>query len=150
MVKLQLLLFAALAFANARAQNLPNVQRNGLRAPANVKIDGKAIEWGGKFQAYNKATNLYYTMANNAEFVYFIAHIQEAAVINRITNYGFTFEIYKNDNPQKKDLISITLPLSANKYFSLNLIKPTGADTLLEKGILKANNALYKNSTNLR
>lgn len=144
MKKLTLLLLAILAFANTQAQNLPNKQKKSVKIPADFKIDGKSTEWNNKFQAYNIATNLYYTIANNTEFVYLIAHIQDPAVINRIANNGFTFELYKNETPQKKDLISITLPYSGSKYFSLNLTKPTGADTLLEKGILKANNALLQ------
>lgn len=133
----------SLAF-NATAQKLPNVQTTSLRIPADIRMDGKTTEWNDKFQAYNTATSLYYTMANNAEFVYFIAHVKDPAVINRITNNGFTFEIYKNDRPQNKDLISITLPYAANKYFNLNFSKPTQSDTLLEKAILKNNNSLLQ------
>jgi hypothetical protein len=57
MKKLQLLLLAVLAFANANAQKLPNVQQVSLRAPANIKIDGKATEWSG-FKALNTATDV--------------------------------------------------------------------------------------------
>ncbi|GAB2982860.1 hypothetical protein GCM10027049_19610 [Mucilaginibacter puniceus] len=128
--------------SQAIAQKLPNLQTKSLRAPAAVKIDGKATEWNNNFQAYNTATSIFYTMANNAEFIYLTAHIKDPAVINRITNNGFTFKIYKNENPQDKDVISITLPYSANKYFNLDLSKPTRSDVALEKEILKNNNAL--------
>ncbi|GAB2982856.1 hypothetical protein GCM10027049_19600 [Mucilaginibacter puniceus] len=131
----------SLAFT-AYAQKLPNLQTTSLRIPPNSKIDGKTTEWNNNFQAYNNATSIFYTMANNAEFVYLIAHVKDPAVIERMTYNGFTFEIYKNENPLNKDLVSITVPYSRNKYFSLNFSKPTRPDTLLEKSILKENNAL--------
>lgn len=124
------------------AQKLPNVQTTSLRIPATIRIDGKTTEWNNNFQAYNNATSIYYTMANNAEFVYLIAHIKDPAVIERMTYNGFTFEIYKNENSRNKDIVSVTLPYSGNKYFTLNFSKPTGADTTLEKNMLKSNNAL--------
>lgn len=43
MRKMQLLLFATIVFANASAQKLPGVQQISLRAPADIKIDGKAV-----------------------------------------------------------------------------------------------------------
>ncbi len=139
------IIIAALSMAfNATAQKLPNVQTDGLRIPTNIKMDGKTTEWNNKFQAYNTATSLYYTMANNAEFVYLTAHTKDPEVIKRMTYNGFTFEVYKNDNQQIKDLVSITVPNSGNKYFSLNFSKPTGDDTPLEKNILKSNNELLQ------
>jgi hypothetical protein len=141
------LIIASLSITfNAGAQKLPKVQTTNLRAPSNIKIDGKATEWNNKFQAYNTATNLYYTIANNTDFVYFTAHVQDRAVIDRITKNGFTFEAYKNEN-SKKDLISITVPPTTNKNFSFNLSKPINdnASLELEKAVMIANNtALQK------
>jgi len=51
-----LLLIASLT---VNAQNLPNVQKVSVRAPANIKIDGKASEWDDKFQAFNHATDIF-------------------------------------------------------------------------------------------
>lgn len=144
---ISVLIIAVLSITfNVSAQKLPKVQITNLRAPANIKIDGKTTEWDNKFQAYNTATNLYYTIANNADFVYFTAHIQDRAVIDRITKYGFTFEVYKNEQ-SRKDLVSITVPPALTKYFSLNLSKPTKDDASLEfeKAVMMANNtALQK------
>ena len=55
MKKILSILFAVITFT-ATAQKLPNVQATSLRAPANIKIDGKATEWNDKFQAYNHST----------------------------------------------------------------------------------------------
>ena len=65
MKKLQLLLLLVLAFINANGQKLPNKQETGVRIPSGVKIDGKATEWGNKFQAYNKTNDFFYTIANS-------------------------------------------------------------------------------------
>ena len=56
----------------ANAQKLPNVQQASLRAPENVKVDGKPTEWGDKLQAYNKATDVFYTIANDYNNLYLI------------------------------------------------------------------------------
>ena len=52
------ILFIGLSFA-AHAQKLPKVQSIGLRVPAGIKIDGNIGEWGNKFEAYNKATQIF-------------------------------------------------------------------------------------------
>ena len=47
------------------AQKLPNKQEISFQAPTNIKIDGKASEWNNQFLAYNNATDIYYTIAND-------------------------------------------------------------------------------------
>jgi hypothetical protein len=100
-------------------QKLPNKQVTGVWAsPGKIKMDGKATEWDN-FQAYNTATDLYYTLANSNDFVYLVVQIQDPAVVERANSYGFTFEIYKTDKPGNKELISITMPPPEYaKYFS--------------------------------
>ena len=46
-----LFLLLVISAAMAKAQKLPNVQQNSVRAPYNIKIDGKATEW--EFRAHN-------------------------------------------------------------------------------------------------
>jgi len=52
------------------AQKLPNVQLGSVQAPADIKIDGKTTEWHDQFQAYNRATDIYYTLSNNDNHLY--------------------------------------------------------------------------------
>src|SRR5471030_539366 len=47
------------------AKKLPDIQPTDLYAPSNIKIDGKTTEWEDKFQAYNRATDVFYTVAND-------------------------------------------------------------------------------------
>ncbi len=49
----------------AIGQKLPNIQTASLRASANIKVDGKAAEWGNKLEAYNNTTEVFYTLAND-------------------------------------------------------------------------------------
>jgi hypothetical protein len=107
MKKLQLLLVAALAFINATAQKLPNKQETSVRIPANVKIDGKATEWNNKFQAYNKTTDFFYTIANNNDELYLIIQTSDPYVFNKIIDRGLTLSV---KNPETGKTASFTFP----------------------------------------
>lgn len=106
------ILFAVLLLMGvitARAQKLPNKQVLSLRAPANIKIDGKAAEWGDKFQAYNNATGVFYTMANDDENLYLTIKATAPDVIKRILNGSITLTINKEGKNDKGGM-SITYP----------------------------------------
>jgi hypothetical protein len=90
-----LLMFIAFA---ASAQKLPNVQAASVYAPAVVKIDGKATEWNNEFQAYNNATDVFYTIANNDENLYLIVKAVKPRIIEKIMAVGVTLTI----NPDGK------------------------------------------------
>ena len=94
-----LFLIAFIGINHVNAQKLPAVQHVNLRAPANVKVDGKANEWG-KLQAYNPAINCYYTIANDDKKLYVVLQA-EGMVIAKITSGGFKLVIQKTGN--KKD-----------------------------------------------
>jgi hypothetical protein len=105
----------------ARAQRLPNVQKDALRAPANVKIDGKATEWG-QYQAYNKATVVYYSIANDNENLYLLVKAEKANMIKKSIMAGITLIV--NRSAKKNDTlgqVSITFPLIPRKeQFKIN------------------------------
>ena len=46
-------------YTSTTAQTLPLKQEISLRAPSNIKLDGKSTEWGDKFQAFDKATEVF-------------------------------------------------------------------------------------------
>jgi hypothetical protein len=97
----------------ANAQKLPATQQTSLRVPANFKIDGKITEWDNQFQAYNKSTDLFYTIANDDENLYLIVQAVKPRIIQKIISVGLTFTVNntgkKNDNA--KDNIAISYPL---------------------------------------
>ncbi len=89
------------------AQKLPNKQEVSLWAPTNIKIDGKAIEWNNKFQAYNHATDIFYTLANDEQDLYLAVYVTDAsAIFNKIMTGGITLLVqYLNQKA------SITYPV---------------------------------------
>ncbi len=78
------------------AQKLPGVQQAGVKAPANIKIDGKANDWDNKFEANNPATELLYTMANDDKKLYLIVQTASLIVMDRIASGGIKLVIQKN------------------------------------------------------
>src|SRR5476649_2012908 len=102
-----ILLFGC-SFLNAVAQKLPNVQTASVRAPANIKIDGKTTEWNNTFQAYNHATDIFYTVSNDDAKLYLTIQASDKLVINKIMSGGITFTIQKSGKKTDKDGISIT------------------------------------------
>jgi len=93
------LLIAFIGITHVNAQKLPAVQQASLRAPANVKVDGKPNEWG-KLKAYNPALSCYYTIANDDKKLYVVLQA-EGMVVANITSGGFKLVIQKTG--YKKD-----------------------------------------------
>ncbi len=110
MTILKTTLFLLLLSAYVHAQKLPTKQQGSILAPANIKIDGKATEWDNKFQAYNNATDIFYTLANNDEILYLTVQAKDRNVIDKILRGGITFIINHTINKNDKDAISITYP----------------------------------------
>jgi len=109
------------------AQKLLNVQQISVRAPATLKIDGKAGEWDGQLQAYNKATDIFYTMANDNENLYLIVQAEKPRIIQKILTVGLTLMVNnsgkKNDNAAGN--IAITYPLVGRNYL-LSILNNAG------------------------
>src|SRR5476651_452394 len=82
-------------FLNTTAQKLPTVQIGSLRAPANIKIDGKATEWGNQFQAYNNHVEFYYTLSNDDKNLYLTVQATEKEIVRRIMNGGISLVVNK-------------------------------------------------------
>lgn len=93
------------------AQKLPNKQEISLEAPANVKIDGKMNEWGDKLQAYNKATLIYYTMANDADNLYLVVRIKDPGVINKAISGAITLTVNPADKKSDEKCPAVSFPL---------------------------------------
>ncbi len=129
------LFFAFAVIANA--QKLPNVQQTSLRVPANLKIDGKATEWDDKFQAYNKATGVFYTIANDDDKLYLTIQATNPQNITKIIMGGITFTITPSDNKKDKNGLAITFPKYDKKnppvYVILDNKPKSTKDTLKNK-----------------
>lgn len=115
-----LLVFLFSAIVNA--QKLPNKQETSLRSPGNIKIDGRAAEWGGQFAAYNKNTKLSYTVSNNDDNLYLTVQATDSATIQQIITHGLTFTVNGSAKKNDKQHVAITFPLFKNfgDYRSIN------------------------------
>ena len=94
------LLFTVISLS-AFAQKTAAVQEGSVWAPVNTKIDAKLNEWGDNFQAFNKTTNIYYTMANDGNNLYLAIKSANQANNNKIIGGGITFTV--NTDGKKKD-----------------------------------------------
>lgn len=104
---------------NVFSQKLKEVQETSILAPATVKIDGALGEWNDTFQAYNKATKLYYTLSNDDKNLYLVIKSTDPMNNNKITAGGITLAINSDDKKKEKDAYSLTYP--AVKPFSRNM-----------------------------
>ncbi len=91
------------------AQKLPTKQTTSIYAPANVKIDGRATEWG-KLQAFNLATEITYTMANDNDKLYFVFSAAQIQVIEKVLAGGITLTVSAVDNKTATP-VAITYPI---------------------------------------
>jgi hypothetical protein len=114
-LKLLLLLLAVTGTLTATAQKLPTKQETPVFAPANVKIDGKTTEWGAQFQAYNKATELFYTIANDNDNLYLTVQATESLIARKIIAGGLTLTISSLDKTKKAEKVTITYPVFDGK-----------------------------------
>nr|WP_294793394.1 hypothetical protein [uncultured Mucilaginibacter sp.] len=114
MKTLALIFLAAIGFS-AHAQKLPNTQSASLKVPADVKIDGRAMEWGDKFQAYNSATDVFYSIANTGTSLYFIVKTNSYAITNKVLRGGITITINPDQKKADNAAPAITFPMTEPK-----------------------------------
>jgi len=121
----QLLLPALLLTLTANAQKLPKIQTTSVLAPATIKVDGKTTEWNNKFQAFNRTTEVYYTLSNSATKLYLTVQSNEKRIIRKIISNGVTLTITA-DQKQQKDGLAVTFPayLKTERAPSYNLDNP--------------------------
>jgi hypothetical protein len=125
---------------SANAQKLPNVQPAGIYAPANVKIDGKATEWGSQLQAFNKNTSIFYTMANNNDNLYLAIQTTDKAAMEKILGGGLALTIMG-----KNGAIAFTTPTTSAPNRA-NIIKAVrSSDSITDSVLNKLNKDLTTN-----
>jgi len=97
------------------AQKYPKIQELSLRAPENIKIDGKLTEWDGKLQAYSNADRVFYTISNDDNKLYLTVQTYGPHANDKILSGGITFIVshYSDRKGRLKspDNVSITYPL---------------------------------------
>lgn len=103
--------FTLLFAANIIAQKLPNKQQVSFRAPAKLKIDGIATEWGDKLQAYNKSTQIFYAISNDDKNLYLIVQAKYEEIISKIIRRGITLIVNHTVNKKDPQPVTITYPI---------------------------------------
>jgi hypothetical protein len=116
-MKLRLLFLQVFLFVFFRclSQELPKVQKINLRAPLNIKIYGQDKEPDAPFQAYNNATEIFYSVLNDDENLYLRVKATKPRIIEKIISVGITLIVNSKGQKNNKDLnnISITYPIIA-------------------------------------
>jgi hypothetical protein len=92
------------------AQKLPVKQQTSVIAPVGVKVDGKITEWGN-LQAYNPATEISYTIANDNDKLYLVCSATVVEVIQKIQLGGITLSISPVDKKSVIEPVAITYPI---------------------------------------
>lgn len=95
---------------SATAQKLPVKQQSALRTPSSVSIDGNATEWQNEFQAYNKSTQLFYTLSNDDKNLYLILRSIDPLIVKKML-YGITFSLSSDAKRVSAISSSFTFPV---------------------------------------
>ena len=93
------------------AQKLPNKQEASVYAPTGIKTDGKATEWNDTFRAYNRATEISYTLANDADNLYLVCQATEVEVIQKMLDGGITLTVSATDKNSTLTPAKVTYPI---------------------------------------
>jgi hypothetical protein len=83
-------------------KKLKGAQENSVWAPAHVKVDGHLNEWPDTLQGYNKATALFYTIANDENNLYVVMKSVNRMNSSKIIGGGIDFTINTTDKKKKK------------------------------------------------
>jgi len=99
----------------AKRAKLPSVQQISLRAPVNIKIDGKTTEWNDQFKAYNTSDDIFYTLSNDDKNLYLTLQAVNYTIVNKILGGGVSLTINIGGKRNFKSGINITYPM-INKH----------------------------------
>ncbi|WP_237073557.1 DOMON domain-containing protein [Mucilaginibacter mali] len=97
--------------AAAYAQKGGNIQEGSVRAPLNVKIDGKLNEWNDDFQAVNKTTLLTYSITNDDNYLYLVLKTADQTASRKITAGGISFTINTANKKKEQDAFKLVYPM---------------------------------------
>jgi len=129
-----LLLIFVLWSQSSFGQSLPQIQKLSIYSPADIKIDGKSTEWNDKFQAYNNADGIWYTLSNDDNNLYLIIKAPYRDAPDKIMTGGITFTvshyIEKGKRNTATDNVSLKFPILTFKESQSIIISSHGYETL--------------------
>lgn len=110
-------LIALLESVNSAAQKLPDVQSGSVLAPKTIRIDGRSLEWNN-FSAENKRTGIFYTIANDNQYIYLAVKANNNETITKIFAGGISFSFNIKGKKKEEEAQTITYPLIARTNFN--------------------------------
>jgi len=103
--------YAAIALSsmalNVKAQ-APKPDEHLFKPTGTVTIDGNLKDWGDSLRYYNEEKRLYYTVANDGQYLYLAMRFNDHSEQERILWAGLTWGI--NPKGKKKETYSLTFP----------------------------------------
>jgi hypothetical protein len=88
-----LIILMTISFS-AWSQKQPQIQEISVRAPANIKIDGKLNEWQNQYlNAYRSASRIYYVVSNDDKNLYLTMRGLGTGVAIKALRNGIVFTI---------------------------------------------------------
>jgi hypothetical protein len=99
---------------SVRAQEkLKDVQETPVWAATAVKVDGKLTELNNTFKAYNKTVKSFYTVSNDARFIYLQLKTTDETTIAKIQAGAITFAVNTSNKKNEDDAFQVTFPVIA-------------------------------------
>ena len=92
-------------------EKLKDVQETPQWAATGVKIDGKLTELNNSFQAFNKKEKLFYTVSNDARFIYLQLKASDETTLAKIQAGAITFSLNTAAKKKEEDAFQVTFPV---------------------------------------
>ncbi|MGY3211788.1 hypothetical protein [Mucilaginibacter sp. HD30] len=92
-------------------EKLKDVQETPQWAATGLKIDGKLTELNNSFKAYNKTVKSFYTISNDARFIYLQLKTTDQTTIAKIQAGAITFALNTSDKKKEEDAFLVTFPV---------------------------------------
>jgi hypothetical protein len=86
----------------------PKANEHLFKPAGAVTIDGNLKDWGDSLRYYNEEKKLYYTVANDGQYLYLAMRFNDHSEQERILFAGLTWGI--NPKGKKKETYSLTFP----------------------------------------
>lgn len=106
----------SLIFGAANAQNLPKVQEASVRAPSDIKVDGKLPEWNNTLQAYNLVNRIFYTVSNDDNNLYLTLLTSDGYANEKVMDgISFTINLSAEKNSETNSVVTFPIPIPSEK-----------------------------------
>jgi len=106
-----LFLFSVVSFSCTAVTALAQTQKADdklFKPTGKITIDGDLKDWGDSLRYYNEEKKLYYTVANDHDYLYLVMRFNDHSEQERILWAGLTWGI--NPKGKKKETYSLTFP----------------------------------------